>query len=42
VFAEPGRGRAWFVFTNGDAGARIYDRVIRRVTGREHPAVFWI
>jgi hypothetical protein len=30
------------VFPNGDAGARIYDRVIRRVTGREHPAVFWI
>lgn len=42
VFAEPSRGRAVFVFTNGDAGARLYDRVVTHMTGHEHPALFWI
>lgn len=42
VLAEPSTGSALFVFTNGDSGARIYDRVITRATGHEHPAFFWL
>ena len=41
VFAEPGKGRAVFVFTNGDGGGRIYDRLVTRETRQEHPALFW-
>jgi len=42
VFAEPSRGEAIFVFTNGDSGARVYDRVVTQATGHDHPALFWI
>jgi CubicO group peptidase (beta-lactamase class C family) len=42
VFAEPKKGTAVFVFTNGDAGRNVYDRVIRHVTGHDHPALLWI
>jgi hypothetical protein len=42
VLAEPATGDAIFVFTNGDSGARIYDRVVTRATGQEHPALFWL
>lgn len=30
------------VATNGDGGMRVYERVIRHVTGRDHPAFLWI
>jgi CubicO group peptidase (beta-lactamase class C family) len=42
VIAEPARGNGLFVFTNGDCGARIYDRVVTHATGHDHPALFWI
>ncbi|MBN8733754.1 MAG: beta-lactamase family protein [Acidobacteria bacterium] len=42
VLAEPATGDALFVFTNGDSGARLYERVLTRATGMEHPAFFWL
>lgn len=42
VLAEPATGDAMFVFTNGDSGAKLYDRVLTRATGHEHPAFFWV
>lgn len=42
VLAEPASGDAVFVFTNGDSGARIYDRIITHATGHDHPAFFWV
>jgi CubicO group peptidase (beta-lactamase class C family) len=42
VLAEPATGGALFVFTNGDAGARVYDRVLTHATGHDHPAMFWL
>ncbi len=42
VVAEPSTGDAIFVFTNGDAGARVYDRIVTHATGHDHPALFWI
>jgi CubicO group peptidase (beta-lactamase class C family) len=42
VIAEPAGGNAVFVFTNGDAGARVYDRAVVHLTGHDHPALFWL
>ena len=42
VAAEPATGNAIFVFTNGDAGARVYGRIVTHVTGHDHPALSWI
>ena len=42
VAAEPASASAVFVFANGDSGARVYDRIVTRLTGHEHPALFWI
>ena len=42
VLAEPSAGSAIFVFTNGDSGARVYDRVLTHATGHDHPALFWL
>lgn len=42
VLAEPAEGDALFVFTNGDSGARLYERILTRATGMEHPAFFWL
>ena len=42
VAAEPATGNAIFVFTNGDSGARVYDRIVTHATGHDHPALFWI
>ncbi len=42
VVAEPASGDAVFVFTNGDSGARIYDRIVTHATGHDHPAFFWV
>lgn len=42
VAAEPQTGSAIFVFTNGDSGARVYDRIVTHATGHDHPALFWV
>jgi len=42
VLAEPSTGDAIFVFTNGDSGARVYDRIVTHATGHDHPALFWL
>ena len=42
VAAEPATGDAIFVFTNGDSGARVYDRIVTHATGHDHPALFWV
>jgi CubicO group peptidase (beta-lactamase class C family) len=40
-FADPRDMKAIAVFTNGDRGARVYERVIRALTGEDHPAFLW-
>lgn len=40
-FADPQQEKALVVFTNGDRGARVYERVIRTLTGDDHPAFLW-
>jgi CubicO group peptidase (beta-lactamase class C family) len=40
-FADPQHEKAMVVFTNGDRGARVYERVIRAMTGDDHPAFLW-
>jgi len=42
VVADPANGEGVFVFTNGDSGARVYDRVVTHLTGHDHPCLFWI
>jgi CubicO group peptidase (beta-lactamase class C family) len=42
VIAEPAAGRAVVAFTNGQAGPKVYERVIAAVTGRDHPAFLWL
>lgn len=42
LLADPESGDAVFVFTNGDSGAHIYDRVVTHATGHDHPALFWV
>jgi CubicO group peptidase (beta-lactamase class C family) len=41
-FADPQQMAAIVVFTNGDRGARVYERVIRATTGADHPAFLWL
>jgi CubicO group peptidase (beta-lactamase class C family) len=41
-FADPKNGKAMAVFTNGDRGHRVYERVIRSITGEDHPAFLWL
>ena len=42
VLLNPATKGGVFVFTNGDAGMRICDRVVAHVTEREHPAFLWV
>jgi hypothetical protein len=35
---DPGARGGLVIFTNGDRGARLYERVVRSVTGVDHPA----
>jgi CubicO group peptidase (beta-lactamase class C family) len=42
VAADPETGFGVFVFTNGDAGAHVYDRIVRAATGHDHPALFFV
>jgi CubicO group peptidase (beta-lactamase class C family) len=40
-FADLEGERALAVFTNGDRGARVYERVVRSVSGEDHPGFLW-
>ncbi len=42
MMADPASGRAVVVFTNGENGPRVYERVITGVTGRDHAAFLWV
>jgi CubicO group peptidase (beta-lactamase class C family) len=42
IVAEPASGTAMVIFTNGSAGQRVYERVIRSRTGVDHPAFLWL
>ena len=42
VVVEPAASSALVLFTNGNAGARVYERLIRARTGVDHPAFLWI
>jgi CubicO group peptidase (beta-lactamase class C family) len=42
VLLDPVAATGIFVFTNGDSGMRICDRVITHATGMEHPAFLWL
>lgn len=33
---------AWVVFTNGNAGRNVHERVLRAATGRDHAAFLWL
>jgi CubicO group peptidase (beta-lactamase class C family) len=41
-FANPSAGTAMVVFTNGDRGARVYERVIRALTGEDRAAFLFL
>ena len=41
VVGEPATSSATVIFTNGNAGQRVYERVIRARTGVDHPAFLW-
>lgn len=41
-WADPVNEQAMVVFTNGDRGARVYERVIRAKTGEDHPGFLWL
>ena len=42
IVGEPATGSAHVIFTNGQAGQRVYERIIRERTGIDHPAFLWI
>jgi len=42
VLMDPVAATGVFVFTNGDSGMRICDRVVTHATGMEHPAFLWL
>ena len=42
VVGEPAIGAAMVIFTNGNAGQGVYERVIRARTGVDHPAFLWL
>jgi CubicO group peptidase (beta-lactamase class C family) len=42
VIANPKDGRAVVVFTNGQSGRAVYERVVRAVNGSDQPAFLWI
>ncbi|MBC7897631.1 MAG: beta-lactamase family protein [Cytophagaceae bacterium] len=41
-WADAVGGKAMAIFTNGDRGARVYERVIRARDGRDHPAFLFL
>ena len=42
VVVEPAAGSALILFTNGNSGQRVYERVIRARTSIDHPAFLWL
>ncbi|HTK53534.1 MAG TPA: serine hydrolase domain-containing protein [Gemmatimonadaceae bacterium] len=42
IVGEPATGSAIVIFTNGNAGQRVYERVVRARTGVDHPAFLWL
>jgi hypothetical protein len=42
VVGDAARGEALLVFTNGNSGMRVYERIVRAATGSDHPAFLWI
>ena len=42
IVGEPAARSAIVLFTNGNAGQRVYERVIRARTGVDHPAFLWL
>jgi hypothetical protein len=42
VVANPTTGSATVVFTNGQSGRAVYERVVRAVNGSDQPAFLWI
>jgi CubicO group peptidase (beta-lactamase class C family) len=42
VIGDAAAGWSMVVFSNGNSGARVYERVIRAVSGHDHPAFLWI
>ena len=42
VVMEPAAGSAMVIFTNGNSGQRVYERVLRARTGVDHPAFLWL
>ena len=42
VVAEPASGSAMVLFTNGNSGQRVYERVVRMRTSVDHPAFLWL
>jgi CubicO group peptidase (beta-lactamase class C family) len=40
--ADPGEDSAILVFTNGDGGARLYQRIVRNALGSDFSAFLWI
>jgi CubicO group peptidase (beta-lactamase class C family) len=42
VLGDPAAGSAVVVFTNGNSGRAVYERVVRTVLGGDQPAFLWI
>jgi hypothetical protein len=42
VLGDAAGGWSIVVFTNGNSGARVYERIVRSVSGIDHPAFLWI
>ena len=42
VIADLVRSRAVVAFTNGEAGPKVYERVIAGVTGHDQAAFLWL
>ena len=42
VVGDPAAGTAIVVFSNGNNGMRVYERIVRARTGIDHPAFLWI
>ncbi|NUM45395.1 MAG: beta-lactamase family protein [Anaerolineales bacterium] len=42
IYADPGTREALLILTNGERGLTLCERIIRRLTGYEHPAFLWL
>lgn len=42
IYADPGTQTGILIFTNGERGLALCERIIRRLTGYEHPAFLWL